>query len=339
MVKHLLPKRERYFKTALHVHTDVSDGFWSPEALKACFKEHGFSCVAFSDHNLITDQSQLNDEDFLTLTSYEMGFSEKNKGWYAKTIHINVLAKEPHHLWQAANPPSLYKRSEEFIDKAEIVDKNYECTPEDINAFIAETNKQGFLCTYNHPCNNMLYTGEDMALTGMWGIEVFNNDANLCGQPNYYDEKFQRFLMQGQRVFPIMSDDCHSKKSFRGYGMWVGAKELTYESMIEALEKGDFYSTAGPEIYSLTLDDEHKLHVSCSEVVYGSIQSHSNFTQAQPPFSNGTPTTELTFDLTRWFDGCVKTDAEKERAFIRLVLIDAQGRRAYTRAYWWDDLT
>ena len=31
-MKYLLPQRERYYKTAMHVHTDVSDGFWSPEA-------------------------------------------------------------------------------------------------------------------------------------------------------------------------------------------------------------------------------------------------------------------------------------------------------------------
>ena len=125
MIKHLLPQRQRYFKTALHVHTDVSDGFWSPEELKSCFKEHGFSCVAFSDHNLITDQSQLNDEDFLTLTSYEMGFQEEGNGWYARNVHVNVLAKEPGHLWQAGKPPKLYKNSPQYLDKVEIVDKEY----------------------------------------------------------------------------------------------------------------------------------------------------------------------------------------------------------------------
>ena len=336
MEKHLLPQRERYYKTALHVHTDVSDGFWTPEELKACFKEHGFSCVAFSDHHLITDQSHLNEEDFLALTSYEMGFAEP-PSWYGKYIHINVLSKEPHHLWQAGNPPSLFKRSPEFIDKVEIVDRDYKCTIEDINHFVAESKKNGYLCTYNHPCCAMFYQGEDMELTGMWGVEVYNNDSNMSGHPGYYDDKFQRFLMQGERVFPIISDDCHSRKSFRGYGMWVGAKELTYEAMIEALEKGDFYSTNGPQIFSLTLDNDHKLHVTCSEVMYGSVQSHHNFTQSQPPYGQGAPCTELTFDLTRWFDS-IKTEEDRKKAFFRLVLMDAQGHRAYTRPYWWDDL-
>ena len=64
--------------------------------------------------------------------------------------------------------------------------------------------------------------------------------------------------MYGKRVFPIISDDCHSQKSFRGCAMWVGAKELTYEAMIEALENGDFYATNGPQIHSLYIDDREK---------------------------------------------------------------------------------
>ena len=138
MEKHLLPQRERYYKTALHVHTDVSDGFWTPEDLKACFKANGFSCVAFSDHNLITDQSHLNDEDFLTLTAYEMEFQEQGQGWYARNVHVNALAKKQDNLWQTAKPPKLYARSGEFIDKVQIDNVEYPYSMESINAFVEE---------------------------------------------------------------------------------------------------------------------------------------------------------------------------------------------------------
>lgn len=336
MIKHLLPQRQRYFKTALHVHTDVSDGFWSPEELKACFKEHGFSCVAFSDHNLITDQSQLNDEDFLTLTSYEMGFQEEGNGWYARNVHVNVLAKEPGHLWQAGKPPKLYKNSPQYLDKVEIVDKEYPYSMESINDFIAQSNKHGFLCTYNHPMNNMMYRDEDMVLDGFWGIEVFNNDANLCGHTYYCDEKFQKFLMYGKRVFPIISDDCHSQKSFRGCAVWVGARALTYEAMIEALENGDFYATNGPQIHSLYIDENRVLHISCTEAMSVGLCSHCNFNKMMPPHGKGSPITQAKIDLNPWFDSI--TEESRKNAFFRLVVIDPQGNRAYTRPYWLDEL-
>lgn len=335
-MKYLLPQRDRYFKTALHVHTDVSDGFWTPEELKACFKENGFHCVAFSDHNLITDQSHLNDEDFLALTAYEMSFQEEGDGAYARNVHVNVLAKEQGHLWQAGKPPKLYKNSPDYIHQVEIVNKEYPYSMESINEFVAASNEKGFLCTYNHPMNNMMYRDEDMVLDGFWGIELYNNDARNCGHTYYCDEKYQKFLMYGKRMFPIISDDCHSKKSFCGCCSWVGAEELTYKSMIEALEKGDFYSTNGPEIYSLTLDDDRVLHITCSQVMSVGLRSHCNYNKMMPPHGKGAPITEAKIDLKPWFDAV--NDEYKDKAFIRLVLIDPAGNRAYTRPYWYEEL-
>ena len=334
-MKYLLPQAERYYKTALHIHTDVSDGFWTPAELKACFKADGFSCVAFSDHNLITDHSDLNEEDFLALTSYEMTLRDDNpNGWYSRNLHINVLAKEAGNLWQAAKPPKLYKNSEQYVDKVEIVDKDLPLDMDSINAFIADSNAHGFLCTYNHP-DSVTVGLEDEALTGFWGMEVFNYDAFHCGG-GYNDEKFQRTLMRGEKVFPIISDDCHSKRSFRGSGLWVAAKELTYPAMIEALEKGDFYATNGPKIHSLTLDEDMVLRAECSEAMTVCVYSHNNFKQMQPPYCEKSPITEAKFDLKRWFDGI--GEANRDKAFIRLVLTDAAGKRAYTRAYWYDEL-
>jgi hypothetical protein len=184
--------------------------------------------------------------------------------------------------------------------------------------------------------NNMMYRDEDMVLDGFWGMEVFNNDANLCGHTYYCDEKFQKFLMCGKRIFPVISDDCHSKKSFRGCCMWVGAKELTYSAMIEALENGDFYATNGPEIHSLYLDEDRILHITCTDVMSVSLRSHCNFNKMMPPHGKGAPVTNAKIDLNPWFDSI--TEEYKEKAFIRLVLIDSQGNRAYTRPYWYDEL-
>ena len=335
-MKHLLPQSERYYKTAMHVHTDVSDGFWSPEELKKRFMEDGFSCVAFSDHNLLVDHSDLNEENFLALTAYEMTMKDNNpNGWLAKHIHINVTAPKPDDLWQAAMPQHFYKSSALYRDNVEIVDKPMEFTMGAINKFVADSNAKGFLCTYNHPDNTNV-GDEDMALTGFWGIEVFNYDAYHSGNPGYNDEKFQRMLMRGENVFPIISDDCHSHRSFRGSGLRVGARELTYDAMIEALKNGDFYATNGPEIYSLALDEEGFLHLQCSEVMQACVLSHHNFKQMQPPYAEKSPVTEVKFDINKWLNSI--TDQDRDRAFIRLVLTDAAGKKAYTRAYWYKEL-
>ncbi len=333
----LLPQRERYFKTALHAHTNVSDGFWSPEDLKAHYQELGFHCVAFSDHNVITTQSRLTDENFLALTAVEMGTREKDvHPFHARMVHINVLSKEPDHLWQAAKPEYLYPNSDPWLDQVHIEDRELECTVDSINDFIARSNAQGFLCTYNHPDDPGFWDNTDLEFKGLWGIEVYNNDSYNWGNPGYNDEKFQKLLMRGEKVFPIISDDCHSKKSARGFGLWVGARELSYEAMIEALVKGDFYSTTGPQIHSLTVDEENVLHVSCTEAVRIALQTHGHYSQCRPPHCLGGPITQTTIDLAPWLRNI--TDEWKDKAFFRLVITDAEGHRAYTRPYYLSDL-
>ena len=106
--------------------------------------------------------------------------------------------------------------------------------------------------------------------------------------------------------------------------------------MIEALKNGDFYSTNGPEIRSLVLDDEGFVHMECTEIMQASILSHHNFMQMQPPYGEKSPVTQVKFDINRWLNSI--TDQDRDRAFIRFVLTDAAGKKAYTRAYWYKEL-
>ena len=71
MRKYLLPQREKYFKTNLHTHTNISDGKDSPEVVAADYKAHGYSILCLSDHNVTADHTRLNDEDFLLLTGVD----------------------------------------------------------------------------------------------------------------------------------------------------------------------------------------------------------------------------------------------------------------------------
>ena len=71
-MKHLLPKVPKYFKTNLHCHSTVSDGKLSPEELKEEYKKLGYHCLALTDHEVCFSHQELNDENFLMLTGYEM---------------------------------------------------------------------------------------------------------------------------------------------------------------------------------------------------------------------------------------------------------------------------
>ena len=43
------------YKANLHCHTTVSDGHYSPEEVKEYYKAHGYSVIAFTDHEILLD--------------------------------------------------------------------------------------------------------------------------------------------------------------------------------------------------------------------------------------------------------------------------------------------
>ena len=77
MRKYLLPESGNFYKANLHCHSTVSDGAFTPEQIKDIYKAAGYSVVAYSDHNVLIDHSELDDEDFLTLTAVEIDVKKK----------------------------------------------------------------------------------------------------------------------------------------------------------------------------------------------------------------------------------------------------------------------
>ena len=80
MKKYLLPPEGNWYKANLHCHTNVSDGSFSPERVKEEYKKRGYSIVAYTDHQLMVDHSDLADESFLPLIGWEYEVCE-DKPW------------------------------------------------------------------------------------------------------------------------------------------------------------------------------------------------------------------------------------------------------------------
>ena len=78
MKKYLLQKNGSFYKTNLHCHTTLSDGRLSPLEVKELYKSLGYSAVAFTDHDILIDQKELCDEDFIALNGFEVEINEPN---------------------------------------------------------------------------------------------------------------------------------------------------------------------------------------------------------------------------------------------------------------------
>lgn len=334
--KHLLPPVERYYKAQLHCHTTMTDGDWTPEELKQAYMEKGYSIVAYTDHGLMTCHPELDDKNFLALTSYEMDILEPvQPKAYARMYHLNVIMPDRYYLWQAYQPKIVFDGVSHMMELVRFGNGTQEYSVENINRLIAASNEHGGLVTYNHPSGSNQDVDEYGALEGLWGVEVYNHDCWLHGYDESNHRLYRDFLKQGKRVVPIAADDGHDWGKMDGGWTMIGAEKLEYGAVFSALKAGNFYSSTGPDIYSLTLSD-NELSIACSGAVRISV--HTNFRMAMAKCRKaGEPlVTETVFDLSRWKNLC--TEDYIHEAWFYLTVEDDAGHTAWTRAYWYDEL-
>jgi hypothetical protein len=203
-------------------------------------------------------------------------------------------------------------------------------TPEYINNIIKNAKEKGFFVTYNHPTWSLERYTDYMGYDGMDAFEMFNGGCLVAGYDDYNPRVYDDFLLNGKKIFCIGADDNHgyypgTRKNDEGIAFTViKAEELTYASVIKALEDGNFYASTGPEIYELYLEDG-KVYVKCSDadritISYGirkaGIVCNDDYS----------PVNEATFVLPNDYD------------YFRITVVDETGKTACTNAYFEEDL-
>ena len=337
MKKYLLPRREKYFKTNLHTHSNISDGKCSPEEVIAAYKGAGYSILCLSDHNVIANHSDKTTEDFLLLTGVEVNINEdgwkETRGYITKTYHLNLIAKDPENTWQ----PVTFSRSgretaavyRPFVEVEEMPRIH---SAEAVNNIIARANEKGFFVIYNHPVWSCHSYPEYAPLKGLWGMELTNYSSVVSGYNEHNHMVYQDMLELKQWVVPTGADDSHSERDRFGGWTMIGAEKLTYGSVVEAMEKGDVYMSCGPEILELSLED-NILKFRCSPAASVLMETHARIAK-RAVSRNGELLTQGEFDLTRFFE----RSAGDDRAFVRLTVFGPDGTYAATRAYRLEEL-
>jgi len=77
-----------WYKGNLHVHTTNSDGLISSEEVVKRYRDNGYSFLAITDHNLITDASEYSSQDFLLIKGTELDVDRTELG---DTFHLVVF--------------------------------------------------------------------------------------------------------------------------------------------------------------------------------------------------------------------------------------------------------
>ena len=338
MKKYLIPKTGKFYKANMHAHTVISDGKQTPEEVKEAYLAKGYSIVAFTDHEIMMPHYDLRDESFLPITAYELQLRDWNRQPNCiKLYHMNLYSPDPErylsktYCKKAAWWGNIVNHFTDEMAAAGLEDRGY--SKEFAQWVIDTATAEGMLVSYNHPVWSLQNHDDYSGLKGLWGVEWFNTGCELAG---YHDSEqpIIDLLSEGERVFPLATDDNHSIYSCFGGWIMVKAKSLDYDTVFKALKKGDFYSSTGPEIKSLYVED-CVVHIKTSAAKRISMVTDRRLTVAKNATDKLLTGAELSLES-------ILTSHEKTKdyreAYIRFEVIDKYGNRALTRAYFLDEL-
>ena len=286
MKKYLLPDGVNWYRANMHCHTTVSDGHYSPEEIKEAYKGMGYSIVAYTDHEIICTHNELTDDEFLAITSSEYSINDCKpcfdmpKGGYMdawrskKVIHLGVYSKDPNNTFHPATDMGTFnwwKSQGKDVGDVEVDGYSRQYTVESINETIKRLNDAGFLVSLNHPNWSLNDMDDYLKIEGLWSLEILNYATERISGAEYCPYIYDHMVRGGNHsLFCNMGDDNHNRggsfdHSFGGSTI-IGAKELKYDQVMDALEKGEFYCASGknpPQIHALYVED-NVVKIDCS---------------------------------------------------------------------------
>jgi hypothetical protein len=171
-----------------------------------------------------------------------------------------------------------------------------------------------------HPQWYGLTVEDALSIPEAHAVEIYNHGCAVeCDRGDgwvVHDEA----LARGARLNAYAADDAHFAKPDAGGGwVMVKAEALQPELLLEALKRGEFYSSQGPEIHDITIADG-AVTVACSPatwIVVAGAGTGSHCAHGQ--------------DLTR---ATLLLDCFGEDGYVRITVTDAAGRRAWSNPIW-----
>jgi hypothetical protein len=224
-----------WYRGCLHVHTTESDGSMPPERILAHYRNAYYDFVALTDHETVTDRSALSSDEFLVLRGIEVGVGRTEHG---QTYHVVGIGLGGDYEARSGRAP------QEAIDAI---------------------NRSGGTAIVAHPYWSGLTSADLLSLLDYAALEVFNTGCEGEIGRGYSHWHWDELLTRGVLTRAVASDDSHWP-IFDALHAWtmVRAPELSVAAILDALRKGHFYASTGPEIRAVRLVDGDRVEVECS---------------------------------------------------------------------------
>lgn len=310
-----------WYKGNLHSHTTNSDGKLTPEESVKLFREHGYSFLAITDHDRYSDyRLAFDSKDFIILPGYEASavlFNDVDSKRRAKVHHVNAILGSSSMVCEAS--AQLPKHLERLKLRVSFNEWNGAAV---LRGMVAQMRAMGFIAMYNHPVWSRVAAEDFIGEEGIFALEIFNYNTENESGTGFDTTHWDAMLRAGRRVWGVASDDNHNEGLFDdACGGWVTvrAPELSHDAIIENLLSGNFYSSAGPEIYDWGVRNG-RAFVECSKV------SRINFIAGGDV---GDGITVMGFPLADELAGG-GYKLKGDETYVRAECIDKYGRRAWT---------
>jgi hypothetical protein len=284
-----------WFKGNVHTHTTRSDGTKTPEELIEIYKEAGFDFLSITDHGIVVDPEGLDGKGLLLVPGSEMCIGKSEAGQLYHIVTLGVDETLP------------FKDFDYGVDPQKVIDY---------------TNEVGGIAIVAHPYWSGLCHCDLLVLRDYHGVEIYNTSCDYERNTGLSAVHIDGLIVAGLEPFIYATDDHHGavrpNLPIDACEAWINVKaeSLTVENILEAIKKGHFYASTGPEIKDITIDDNGVISVECSPAKYISFVSTPSLGLKEHEM--GEPLTKAVYP------------GRPGETYVRIEVTDYEGRTAWS---------
>lgn len=291
----------QFYRGNLHTHSTLSDGCLAPEEVCRRYRAEGYDFMSLTDHFVgqygypVADTRAFQSDDFTTIPGAELhsGAMENGQLWHILAVGLPYDFTPPHA--PGFLPVEGQESGPDLAQRAR-----------DAGAFVSIA----------HPHWSGLTLADARSVAAAHSVEIYNHGCAVGCDREGGGHVLDLLLSEGRDLTLIATDDAHFTEPDH-FGGWVMVKAKANDSdlLLVALKNGEFYSSQGPEIRNIEMDNK-AVTVACTAVSSIILQGHGQAAVALHGHS-----------MTR---GVIPLDRFRASPWVRITIVDAAGKRAWS---------
>ncbi len=289
----------RFYKGNIHTHSTASDAIRDPAEVCALYRDAGYDFLSLTDH-----------------FTARYGFPITDTKPFRSNRFTTILGAEVHA------PATELGELWHILSVGLPMDFAQTAPDEPAVALAARCAAAGAFVTIAHPAWYGLTVADAESIVGAHAVEVYNHTSAVRTDRGDGWGLLDALLARGHRLSACATDDAHFKcTDYFGGWMMVKAESLEPETLVAALKAGHSYATQGPKIHAIDVTGD-TVSVECSPASSVILLGRATASAVEL----GTGLRQVSLPLA----------AIKPGGYGRVVVTDAQGKRAWSNPFWRD---